>query len=160
MLRTNPLPHPTLYLFQVGRVKNMRHTLGLDNEENPNAFVLKYGYTKNLLRRTNEHTKTYGRLPNAHLRLKYHVYVPPPYLRVAEQDVEHFFKETGLYLPHKRYTELIVATPHELNTIVREIYAHIGIRYAISDSFAGQNKKQLYNSNSNNASNNNICKVF
>ena len=61
---------PCVYLFEVGRVGEMRTHFNLDDFKNDNEKVYKYGRTEDMARRAGEHQKTYGKLKRQHIWTK------------------------------------------------------------------------------------------
>jgi len=104
-----------IYLFEIPQLSQ-------------NNKVYKYGYTNNLIRRNDEHHKTYGN----NIKLKYHAHIPPYYLRDAEKDIRNYFhKADWEYQECKQFKEL-VAIPDTLLEQTAEVYNLISDKYNIS----------------------------
>jgi hypothetical protein len=58
---------PCVYLFTLGYVKDLRQSLNIDNSFNDESIVAKYGFTKDLSRRTGEHIKSFSKIENVDL---------------------------------------------------------------------------------------------
>ena len=69
MLSTETMSVICAYLFTLGTVGELRSSMNIDNKIPDDWVVCKYGKTNNLMRRTGEHTKTYGSIKGATLRL-------------------------------------------------------------------------------------------
>ncbi|AAV50280.1 hypothetical protein [Acanthamoeba polyphaga mimivirus] len=99
---------PTIYLFSIGKVKDLRATLKIDKEYNDNDIVCKVGETIDLTRRINEHNATYGKLPGANLCLKWYNYIDPQHTSKAETELLMLLDKLGHKLDHPKYDELII----------------------------------------------------
>ncbi|AVL93363.1 hypothetical protein mvi_3 [Megavirus vitis] len=99
---------PTIYLFSIGRVKDLRATLKIDKKYHDDDIVCKGGETIDLTRRINEHNTTYGKLPGANLCLKWHNYIDPQYTSKAETELFMLLDKLGHKMDHSKYNELII----------------------------------------------------
>lgn len=90
---------PCVYLFYLGSAKDMRNMI--PNELADDTLVFKYGYTKNLKSRLENHVKTFGK----HIQLKWHVIVDPYYLSKAETDLRRAME--GYIIEHPKYDEIV-----------------------------------------------------
>ncbi|AZL89711.1 MUTS family DNA-binding domain protein [Megavirus baoshan] len=99
---------PTIYLFSIGRVKDLRATLKIDKKYHDDDIVCKGGETIDLTRRINEHNTTYGKLPGAILCLKWHNYIDPQYTSKAETELFMLLDKLGHKMDHPKYNELII----------------------------------------------------
>ena len=77
-----------VYLFKIGHI----HVLN-NNEEN-NTFIAKYGYSIDLSRRSKEHARLYG----ASIQLTNKSLVAPRYLREAEWVLRRSFADAGMIM--------------------------------------------------------------
>jgi hypothetical protein len=119
---------PSVYLFSIGFVKDLRESMNIHESYNDDDVVAKYGFTKELSRRTGEHIVKYSKIPNANLRLKYNSYIDPQYVSKAESDIRLFM--TGLKLNHDYGNdEELVIIPNNLNKLVEHQYTMIGKNY-------------------------------
>nr|QOI90537.1 hypothetical protein HWQ62_00406 [Pyramimonas orientalis virus] len=114
-----------VYLFKVGRVGDMRNHFNLDGFNDDDAFIYKYGQTNNLVRRTSDHTKSYGQLENNSFDLSLFSYIDVVYVSDAEACIREYANKNNLRVKDKKYNELIVLQKHEfseINTLYQEIY--------------------------------------
>ena len=119
---------PSVYLFSIGFAKDLRKSMNIDASYNDDDVVAKYGFTKDLSRRTGEHIVKYSKIPNTNLRLKYNSYIDPQYMSQAESDIRLFM--TGLKLNHDYGNdEELVIIPKNLNKLVEHQYSMIGKNY-------------------------------
>lgn len=119
---------PSVYLFSIGFAKDLRKSMNIDASYNDDDVVAKYGFTKDLSRRTGEHIVKYSKIPNTNLRLKYNSYIDPQYMSQAESDIRLFM--TGLKLNHDYGNdEELVIIPKILNKLVEHQYSMIGKNY-------------------------------
>ena len=134
ILDTSIAPISCIYLYTLGKVKELRDIFEIPTTFQDNYNVVKYGLTKDLNRRTLEHQNTYGSLINqvSTLSLKYHVVVDEMHLYSAEKDVKDFLNGDELILKHKKFKELACLSDDMLNIHIKYKYAHIGSVYSTS----------------------------
>ena len=106
---------PCIYLMAIGKVKDVKRYF----EENPSDpppnlkgrededVIYKFGLTKQLDRRYEEHAASYGKWSEGFECTRY-LYVDPIYLCRAEAFVKRFFVQTGMILEDNKYIELAV----------------------------------------------------
>lgn len=106
---------PCIYLMAIGKVKDVKQHF----EENPSKtppnlegrededVIYKFGLTKHLDRRYEEHAAAYGKWSEGFECTRY-LYVDPIYLCRAEAFVKRFFVQTGMILEDTNYIELAV----------------------------------------------------
>ena len=129
-LDTNVNVLPVVYLFSVGRVKDLRVSLNISRDVPDDNIIMKYGLTKDLRRRTIEHDKTYGKMSADGISLVYHVYIDPFYLQYAETEIERYFKSAKWHLDNPKYTELIAVPEHMVSSIIHNEFKRLGATYA------------------------------
>jgi len=100
----------------------------LDAQYNDDSIVCKYGFTKDLSRRTREHIDTYKKIDNIELKLKYYSYIDPQYISKGESDIRLFMNALNINLNYENMEELVVI-PKELITLVQKQYEMIGRNY-------------------------------
>jgi hypothetical protein len=134
ILDTSIAPISCIYLYTLGKVKELRDIFEIPTTFQDNHNVVKYGLTKDLNRRTLEHQNTYGTLISqvSTLSLKYHVVVDEMHLYSAEKDVKDFLNGDELILKHKKFKELACLSDDVLNIHIKYKYAHIGSVYSTS----------------------------
>ena len=113
---------PCVYLFYLGTAKDTRNTI--PNELSDDTLIFKYGYTKNLKSRLENHIKTFGK----HIQLKWHVIVDPYYLSKAETDLKKAME--GYIIEHPKYDEIVGIKEKVVNSTIHHIYKNIGKHYA------------------------------
>jgi AraC-like DNA-binding protein len=123
---TNSLP--CVYLFILNTVKNLRQIMNLDPKYSDDSFVCKYGFTKDLSRRTGEHIDTFKKIPNTELKLKYYSYMDPQYISKGESDIRLFMNGLKINTSYENMEELVVI-PKELMPLVERQYEMIGRNY-------------------------------
>ncbi|EJN40526.1 hypothetical protein lvs_R801 [Acanthamoeba polyphaga lentillevirus] len=111
---------PTLYLFTIGKVKDLRVTLDIGEEYDDECIVAKGGETIDLTRRIDEHTESYGKMPGAKLLLKSYNYIDPQYTSKAETDLFQVLKKMNYIFKHPKYKEIIIYTKKESDLITKE----------------------------------------
>ena len=120
---------PCVYLMTLGYVKDLRTSMNIDNKYNDDCIVAKYGFTKELSRRTGEHIKLYNKINGCDLKLKHYSYIDPQYMSNGENDIKDFITTLNLKLSYENYDELIII-PKEYMKIISDKYEHIGKKYA------------------------------
>jgi hypothetical protein len=119
---------PCVYLFTLGYVKDLRSSMQLSDVYDDDDVVAKYGFTKDLTRRTGEHVKKYGKIANSTLRLKHHTFVDPLYLSNAETDIKSFVAALEIKLDYENEDEMVVI-PQRKEKYVTQQYTLIGNKY-------------------------------
>jgi len=117
-----------IYLFSIGKVKDLRKRLNLGPEWKDEWFVYKFGMTKDLSRRTTEHEATFGKMKGASLELIFMGMIDPQYISDAETKLNHLFDGLELIINHEKYEELVVI-PKEKMKLIKEQYDIISSKY-------------------------------
>lgn len=121
---------PCIYLFTLGTVKDLRNTFNIGSEYVDTSIVAKYGFTKDLVRRSEEHMKTYNVYTNVNLRLKYYSYIDPQYISKGETAIKDYFNglNLGFKPTYMKFKELVII-PKNMMTEISEKYDYIGKKY-------------------------------
>ena len=119
---------PCIYLFTLGYVKDLRKSMQLSDIYGDDDIVAKYGFTRDLTRRTGEHMKKYGKIKKANLRLMHYTFIDPQYLSNAERDISASVTNFKIRLDYENENELIVIPPN-LEEEIKEKYVGIGRKY-------------------------------
>jgi hypothetical protein len=119
---------PCVYLFSLNTVKELRQSMSIDNKYTDDSIVCKYGFTKDLSRRTTEHLDTFNKIINCDLKLKYHSYIDPQYISKGESDIRQFMEALNINFNYKNYEELVII-PKNLMNLVQKQYEQIGKSY-------------------------------
>lgn len=130
-LNTSVTSMPTVYMFSLGKVKNLRNVFSIPDTFKDSDNIVKYGMTNDLRRRSMEHEKEYGKLISGkgELTLKFHVYIDTFYLNSAETDIGRYFKGAQWDLGHIKYKELACIPDHMISTIVHNEFKRLGTAY-------------------------------
>jgi hypothetical protein len=115
---------PVVYLFTFGYVKDLRISMNISSTYNDNDIVAKYGFTKDITRRTSEHMAYYGKIKNCDLKLKFHSYIDPQYLSDAENDIKNFINALKI-----NYDNELIIIPNNLLNIIEKQYQQISSNY-------------------------------
>lgn len=118
-----------VYLYTLGKVKDLRESMTIANDYGDEMIVCKYGNSTDLHRRTVEHSATYGAIPNVDLKLKLYTPVDPEYVFDAENDLKNTFQSMNAELKFKNYVELVVVKPTSMKTIEAQ-YEMLGKMYS------------------------------
>jgi hypothetical protein len=120
---------PSIYLINLGTVKELRQTFKIDDSIIDDSCVYKYGFTDDLGRRVAEHETKYGKLENVKLVLTTFHCIDPQYLREAENDIKEECNAYEINLQTDGYKELIILNKKQLEH-VKKTYGRIGRDYA------------------------------
>ena len=89
---------PCIYLFELGKVSQLRDTFNISNDVDDNMMVYKYGMTENMKDRILSHINDYGKMKNVNMNLKLFSYIDIKYKVNAEQDLRLFFNSINIKL--------------------------------------------------------------
>jgi len=121
---------PCIYLFTLGKVKDLHKSFKFDETHNDDDIVAKIGLTKDIDRRIQEHLKKYGSKEGVMVRLKMYNYIDPQYLYDAETQLKSMMVDMGYALrTSKKYKELIVYKKENYKKI-EKIYQMLSEQYA------------------------------
>nr|WBF70252.1 hypothetical protein [Megavirus caiporensis] len=119
---------PVIYLFTIGKVKDLRTVLDIDDEYDDECIVAKGGETIDLTRRIGEHNKTYGNMPGVHLSLKWYNYIDPQYTSKAETELFQVLEKMKYKFTHKKFKELIIFSNKD-SKIIQNQFESIAKKY-------------------------------
>jgi len=126
---------PCVYLFMIGNANKLLKS----NKYNDNDIICKFGYTNDLVRRTNQHYKTYKKEFNVDIELLLFSIIDPQYICQAETSISHYFNDnklSGYSIKEVEQTELIIVNQKSISQI-KEHYR------LIQNSYIGH-YKELY----------------
>ena len=119
---------PCVYLFTLNTVGNLRESMNIDPKYSDDSIVAKYGFTKDLARRTGEHINKYNKINGVNLKLKYYSYVDPQYMSNAETDIKDYMIGFETKIDFEKEDELVII-PIKLLKMVERQYELIGKSY-------------------------------
>ena len=119
---------PTIYMFSLGVVKDLRKTFTIGPEYADTDIVAKIGMTEDLKRRSGEHEREYGKMKNVSVQLMQYNYIDPQYMSKAETDLKDAFGGFGLMFEHVQYDELIIFNMKKMKLIKKQ-FEQIGTLY-------------------------------
>jgi hypothetical protein len=120
---------PSMYLFRLGKVSDLRETFQIDKSISDSSYVYKFGCTDDLTRRLNEIAREYNKLHNVNIELTIYRMVDPKHIFNAEGDIREQCKAYGKNLNVAGYNELIILNEKEYEYI-KKCYRRIGNEYA------------------------------
>jgi hypothetical protein len=120
---------PCVYMFSLGVAKDLRNVMNIPDDVEDDYIIIKYGFTKCLDRRTNEHITTYGKIKKVNLELLYYSYIDPIYLSDAEKDIKDFVSQYETIIKYENFKELIAISPQHEKTIKKQL-KYINKEYA------------------------------
>jgi Asp-tRNA(Asn)/Glu-tRNA(Gln) amidotransferase B subunit len=81
--------------------------MAIDSIYDDTCIVVKYGRTKDLIRRTKEHEKTYNVIPNVNIEMLHYLYIDSEHCVNAENMLKEYFEEhMVIYKQHKELAVL------------------------------------------------------
>ena len=124
-----------IYLFCIGNANKLLNT----DKYKDNDIIAKFGYTDNLIRRTNEHSKTFKHEFKSNIELLIFSIIDPVFLSKAEILISKYFDNDKL--EYKNFKELIVINTNELSNIKEQynliqnsyIGSYLGLYNQIND---------------------------
>ena len=102
--------------------------MNIDEKYADDSIVAKYGFTKNLSRRTSEHIAKYNKISNVDLKLKYYSYVDPQYMSNAETDIKDYMVGFETRFDFNKEDELVIISTKLLKMVEKQ-YELIGKSY-------------------------------
>ena len=119
---------PSIYMFSLGKVKELRESLSISAEHNDDSVVAKYGYTKDFSKITEALRQKYAYMDKVNLQLLHHEYIDQEHIFEAESDIKMFVTIFKMKLDYEKEDELIVI-PQRLERQVKQEYALMGNKY-------------------------------
>ncbi len=119
---------PCVYLFTLNKVDKLRSSMKIDNKYSDDSIVCKYGFTKDLSRRTSEHISNFSKIENVDLKLKYYSYVDPQYMSNAENDIKVFMEALNINFKYENNDEIVIIPKHLIDLVDKQ-YTQIGKLY-------------------------------
>lgn len=104
-----------VYLFTVGRVEKLRKEMNIDEKFSDDKYVIKYGLTNDLARRTSEHIKNFSALQGTELKLTTYAPMNNDYLHEAEIEIENFLNVLNSRIKWNGMEELAVLSIPEID---------------------------------------------
>ena len=117
-----------VYLISLGKVSSLRSSFNIKEPFSDDAIVYKFGHTKDLARRINEHKKTYSEISNVKMNLKLYSYIDKQNTKEAEKDLKQILKLMKVRIHNKKYIELVALDNSELKK-TKMHYTEIGNKY-------------------------------
>jgi hypothetical protein len=129
VLSTSSTNVPCIYRFALGKCNDLRKIMKISEDVPDDYIIIKYGYTDNLIRRTNEHIKTYNKIKGVKLELMNYAYIDPKYLSQAETDIKGFFETIETPIEYEKFSELVAINPKHEKQIINQ-FKYITGEYA------------------------------
>lgn len=120
---------PSIYLFSLGKVGDLRNTFGIDTTVPDDHTVYKFGCTEDLGKRCVQLGDEYNKLPNVQMKLSVFHMVDTKFKFEAESEIRFLCKSFKKQLKTDGYNELIVLD-HSEHDMVKKYYRKIGSDYA------------------------------
>lgn len=128
VFKTSSKKMPCIYMFFLGAAKMLRESMNLSASIKDDFIIVKFGLTDDLDRRSGEHMRTYGNIPNVNMGLMTFSYIAPQFLQQAENDIKSFFKSFVEFVDYNNHTEIVAIAPINEKQ-VKEQYELIATKY-------------------------------
>ena len=117
---------PSIYIFSLGKVKELRESLSITNEHNDDFVVAKYGYTKDFTNTTETLREKYKHIDKVDLQLLQHYYIDQKHIFKAEKEI----RDTLVYHHYQPYNmgEFIII-PTFMKHTIQHIYGIVSQKY-------------------------------
>ena len=121
---------PSIYIFSLGKVKELRESLSISAEHNDDSVVAKCGYTKDFTNTTETLKEKYDYIDNVDLQLLQHCFIDQKQIFKAEKEIR---VKIGCfrYLEYNKGEFLII--PPYMKNVIPHIYRRV------SQTFIGKN---------------------
>ncbi len=119
---------PCIYLFVIGKIKNLRKHFEISDEYNDNDCVYRFGTTKELSRRTDEHNKSFGKIKGAELKLSIFNFIDVQYIFQAETELKSFMEGLEVMFECKGHKELVIIPKNKMKCVQKQ-FNYIGNNY-------------------------------
>jgi hypothetical protein len=110
VFETNSSKTPCVYLFLIGNVNEL-----LEGKYNKDDLLCKYGCTDDLIRRTNEHDKSFMKEFNINVELLCFSIIEQQFKFNAETNISTYFNSNKI--KYENYKELIIINKKDLHSI-------------------------------------------
>ena len=123
---------PSIYIFSLGKVKELRESLNITNEHNDDFVVAKYGYTKDFTNTTKTLREKYEHIDKVDLQLLHHYYIDQKHIFKAEKEI----RDTLVYHHYQPYNmgEFIII-PTFMKHTIQHIYGVVSQKYIGKNAF-------------------------
>lgn len=129
LMSPSQVPITCVYLFTLGYVADLRISMSIDANIPDDFIVAKYGYSKDLARRTGEHLPDLEKIKNVSLRLKYYSYIDPQFTSAGETYIKNLFNASDSHIRYEKKDEIVAISKKQLESLA-ESYDHIGKKYS------------------------------
>lgn len=119
---------PCIYLFSLNEVKYLRKSMEIPLDIPDDSIVFKYGFTKDLERRTSEHVRTLGNIDGCDLKLKTYAYIDPQFLAKAETTLKDYVNIIQHEYSYKSNNEVVII-PRESLALIQDQFEMISRAY-------------------------------
>ena len=128
VLNTNSNTVPSMYLFTLGFVKDLRKSMNINNEHSDDSMVAKFGFTKDFTQLNIELKNIYEKIDGCDFKLKYHSYIDLQFMTKAKSDLMIFTNALDIKYEFDDHEGLIII-PDNLINFVEKQYKYIGEWY-------------------------------
>ena len=129
VLKKYPQGFSGIYLLKLGRVEDLRETFEISETIDNDSLLCKFGFSRDLSRRLDEHKSDYGKLKNVNMNVETFHYIDPLYNQKAEAEIRNIFEAYDMRLMVPGRNELVVLNKKQLERIIKD-YARTGNDYA------------------------------
>ena len=131
-----------VYLFIIGTAQNLRTSMNVNKKYSDDMVIAKFGMTKSLKRRISEHVKTYQKISNSKLTLKYCTWIDDSFISTAETDLKKYFMSLNCMFQYEKMDELVILKPIQLSNL-KKMYGDLNDKYggnvkSITDKYSSE----------------------
>ena len=128
VFETTASTFPSIYLFELATVKDLREQFVIDESIPDDSFVYKYGCSKDLGKRSSELGTQYNKIPNVNMKLSIFHTVDVIHKYEAENEIRDLCKSHGKHLKVAGFNELVVLNKIEYARIRTLLLIKVFIR--------------------------------
>ena len=121
---------PSIYLFKIGSVKNLRDSMNIDYFYDNTDLVVHWGFSYDLLTRTSHYnsTKSYGGIPGSNINLLISTRIDSTNILTARNFIVEYFLDQNYHFEYNNDSEFAIIPKNKLK-IIKEQYALAGKSY-------------------------------
>lgn len=131
VISKSSMPISCVYYFTLGTVKDLRESFNIPEKYHDDMILSKYGMTKNLNKRTQQHHRTYSKFKGVNLSLAYFSIIDPEYISEAENCLSITCNLSKNKL--EKHKELVILEPEDIKEI-KKLFNNINSIYCIRHS--------------------------
>jgi len=129
---------PCVYLIYIGSVKEMRKGLKLNSHYEDGQKIYKYGKTRHIKERFQQHHNNYSKLGSKNMALMKYAMVDPQFITKAEAELKAYFVDNEYVITAHKKIELVILDKNQLEgvygTYTNIMKKYVGAYKELTDS--------------------------